>query len=124
MSQFVQGCDVEAILAALDSLEASRTQQKNDLFVNAYPGIVRAIVRNVPQKKILIELERLGLKLHPARFKEMMNLEAALRDRRGERICCETCGAVLSPTAVDEAPSTQENSSQTGQPGDNAQVNA
>lgn len=98
------------LLKALDALQPGGQQKKDALFVEAYPGIVRAIVRKVPQKDILAALSCSGLKLHPARYKEMLEAERKRRDERGERICCETCGAVIGSPLVE----TQEDSSQGG----------
>lgn len=91
--------DASALLSALDALQPGQQQRKNTLFTQAYPSIVRAIARQVPQKDILATLSRSGLKLHPARYREMLEVEHKLRDERGEPICCEACGSLLHSVA-------------------------
>ena len=116
-NQHAQGTfvDIDAMLAALDALGPGKQQQKTALFSKLYPGILDAMMRNVPQKLILAELQRFGLKLHPARFKEMLAAEHELRDESGKSICCEACGAVRRPR--------QESSNQKVPPDDGAQGN-
>ncbi|WP_019139873.1 hypothetical protein [Noviherbaspirillum massiliense] len=87
----------EDLLTALDALHPAEQQQKHDLFAKAYPGIMRAIARKVPQKDILAALSRSGLKLHPVRYREMLAEEHKHRGENGERVCCEACGAALTP---------------------------
>jgi hypothetical protein len=95
MDQLVNKIDVDALLTALDALEPSMQQGKHAMFSKLYPSIVRALARNVPQKKIISELEQLGLKLHPTRFKTMLAAEAKALAERGNRVCCDRCGSVL-----------------------------
>lgn len=116
--------DADEILTALDALHPGEQQQKNALFAKAYAGILRAIARKVPQKDILSTLSRSGLKLHPIRYREMLEAERKLRDERGERICCESCGSVLRLPQASESPSARESVNQNGQLDDGAQADA
>jgi len=109
--------DAEDLIKALDALESGEQQQKSALFAQAYPGIVRAIARKVSQKDILAALSRGGLKLHPTRFREMLEFEQKLRDDRGERTCCTACGSVLQPLWIDKSPMVPDSSNQIGQSG-------
>jgi hypothetical protein len=113
--------DADELFTALDALQPSGQQQKHALFQQAYPGILRAIARKVPQKDILSTLSRSGLKLHPIRYREMLETERKLRDERGERIYCETCGSALDPMAAGDS-STQESPNQSSQLGDAIQA--
>lgn len=73
--------DVQAeaadIAAALRNLKPNRQHRKNQLFALLYPAISEMLNQNVTQKAILEALEEKGLKLHPSRFKELMQAEAA-----------------------------------------------
>lgn len=64
------------IATALRSLKPNAQHRKNQLFSLLYPVIVEMLEQNVTQKAILKKLEEMGLKLHPARFKELMAAEA------------------------------------------------
>ncbi len=66
--------------AALRSLKPNPLHRKQQLFTRLYPVIVELLASNVTQKSILEMLEGKGLKLHPARFKEMMAAEAKTRE--------------------------------------------
>jgi hypothetical protein len=91
----------DELLTALDALQPSEQRQKVSLFSQAYPSIVRAIARQVPQKEILATLSRNGLKLHPMRYREMLEAERKSRDDDGKMICCLSCGSVIVPQAME-----------------------
>ena len=99
----------DELISALDALQPGEHQQKSSMFAKAFPGILRAIARKGPQKDILSSLSRSGLKLHPVRYRAMLEVELKLRNEQGERICCETCGSVLQLPQVSEFPSAGEN---------------
>lgn len=61
---------------ALDALQASPRHQVADKFALLYPKILELRGRKVTQKAILEVLAANGLKLHPARFKELMDIQA------------------------------------------------
>lgn len=67
---------LETITHALRNLKPSSKHQKNILFSKLYPLVVDLIKANVTQRSILEVLEQNGLKLHPSRFKELMDAEA------------------------------------------------
>jgi hypothetical protein len=92
-------CNGDELLIALDGLQPADSQKKNEMFAKIYPGIVRAIARKVPQKDILDMLKSAGLKLNPVRYRMMLDAEQKSRDEKGERICCDKCGASLIPTS-------------------------
>lgn len=116
--------DADEILTALDALHPGEQQLKNALFTKAYPGVLRAISRKVPQKEILATLSRSGLKLHPIRYRDLLEAEHKLRNERGERICCEVCGSMLQLLQASESPSARESMNQNGQLDDGAQADA
>jgi len=64
------------IAAALRSLAPNEQHRKNQLFELLRPVILEMLEQKVTQKSILKKLEEMGLKLHPARFKELMASEA------------------------------------------------
>lgn len=67
---------VADIAAALRTLKPNPQHRKNQLFSLLYPVILEMLEQNVTQKSILEILETKGLKLHPSRFKELMDAEA------------------------------------------------
>ena len=67
---------LETIIHALRNLKPSAKHQKHILFSKLYPLVVDLIKAKVTQKAILEVLEQNGLKLHPSRFKELMEAEA------------------------------------------------
>lgn len=68
----VQAAD---IAAALRNLKPNHQHRKNQLFSLLYPVILEMLEQNVTQKSILEMLAMKGLKLHPSRFKELMEAE-------------------------------------------------
>lgn len=75
MSTYTNSGHTEAadIAAALRSLKPNRQHHNSQLFAILYPVIVELLDQKVTRKAILRTLEEHGLKLHPARFKELMS---------------------------------------------------
>jgi hypothetical protein len=90
----------DELVTALNALQPSEQRQKVSRFSQLYPIIVQAIAREVPQKEILATLSRKGLKLHPVRYREMLEAERKSRDKDGEVICCSSCGSEIAPQAT------------------------
>ncbi|HFF6191674.1 TPA: hypothetical protein ACGCHN_004309 [Stenotrophomonas maltophilia] len=67
----------DSIAEALRSLKPNEQHRKSQLFSLLYPVISDLLQHNVTQKSILEKLGEMGLKLHPARFKELMAAQAA-----------------------------------------------
>jgi hypothetical protein len=65
------------MVSALRTLKPNAQHRKSQLFSMLYPVIVELLENNVTQKAILELLQTKGLKLHPARFKELMAAEAS-----------------------------------------------
>jgi hypothetical protein len=82
------------LLDTLDALQPSTRCRKDTLFAAAYPGIIRAMARQVPQKDILAALRQCGLSIHPSRFRSMLEAEAQ-RHVNGDAITCAACGLPL-----------------------------
>lgn len=78
------------IANALRALKPNPKQQKEALFTALYPVIVERLQADVSQKSILELLAAQGLKLHPARFKELLAAEAKKR------------GTTMQPTTTNE----------------------
>lgn len=66
----------EDMAQALRALKPNPNHVKSQLFSMLYPVITELLEKNVTQKAILELLQAKGLKLHPARFKELMASEA------------------------------------------------
>lgn len=67
--------EADNIAADLRNLKANRQHRKNQIFALLRPTIREMLKQNVTRKAILKALEEKGLKLHPARFKELMAAE-------------------------------------------------
>jgi len=67
----------DSIADALRSLKPNEQHRKSELFSRLYPVISDLLKQNITQKSILEKLAEMGLKLHPARFKELMAAQAA-----------------------------------------------
>lgn len=93
------------LAAALEHADPNRKERKQALFREAYDLIVPAIARKVPQKVILAALEdKYGLKLHPARFRELLDAETERRKRNGDAMHCKTCRHPISPAKHNTMP--------------------
>jgi hypothetical protein len=90
------------MVAALRTLKPNRQRQTSELFSELYPVIAELLRSKVTQKAIIEQLAKDGLKLHPARFKELLAQEAKLRDEQGNRIRCDACGALSELKNVTE----------------------
>lgn len=62
----------ERIAMSLRTLKPNPKQQKEELFALLYPVINDLMNQGITQKAILAMLSKKGLKLHPARFKELL----------------------------------------------------
>lgn len=96
--------NTDQLIALLDGLQPSKQQKKTLLFQKLFPGIERALDRNVPQKTILVELQKMNLSLSMGGFRTLLENEKKLRIDNGERMQCETCGSTVSkskPTLAD-----------------------
>ena len=83
------------LLDTLDALEPSAQRQKDVLFAVAYPGIIRAMARQVSHKDLMAALKQCGLSIHPSRFRSMLEAEKQRRDVSGDAITCAACGLPL-----------------------------
>jgi hypothetical protein len=88
---------------ALDAMQPCEKRSHATRFSEVYPAVEHAISRGVTQKSVLAELQRFGLKLHPTRFKAMLDIERQQRDASGNRVCCDRCGAFLRASASHHA---------------------
>lgn len=94
--------DADWLIKQLDALQPGKQQQKNLLFQKLYPGIERALAREVPQKEILGTLESLGLHLSMGGFRSLLEAERKQRLEKGDGMRCEHCGTIL-PRSADMA---------------------
>lgn len=94
--------NAQRLIESLDSLQPSKQQQKILLFEKAYPAVERAIGREVPQKQIVEELEKSGLRLSMGGFRSLLEAERKQRKENGERVRCEHCGSNLPRAGHDD----------------------
>jgi hypothetical protein len=73
----MQQTSVERIAAALNSLKPNPKRQKEEMFTQLFPIIRERLKEKVTRAAILEIFEAHGLKLHPARFNELMQVEQA-----------------------------------------------
>ncbi|MBB5766518.1 hypothetical protein [Xanthomonas euroxanthea] len=66
----------ERIAMSLRTLKPNPKRQKEELFALLYPVITELMDQGITQKAILAMLSKKGLKLHPARFKELLEQHA------------------------------------------------
>jgi len=93
----IAAINTEEIIKGLNSLPTDNRTAAATKFAEFYPAIAQAIARNVLQKDILSFLSSKGLKLHPAKFKAMLEAEAKQHNALGDRIRCSMCNSVLAP---------------------------
>lgn len=81
-STAVRGHDMQAddrraqLAAMLDDADPTARERRDSLLHVGYDLIVQALARKLPQKMILVALkEAYGLKLHPVRFRELLEAE-------------------------------------------------
>lgn len=82
---------------ALEAALASRSSSVNSQFIEAYPDVEHFLRLELPQKIIIDQLNSAyGLKLHPKRFRELLQGERDRRSEAGEVLVCRTCGQTLN----------------------------
>lgn len=69
----------EAVLAELGALEPKSQHQASTKFAELYDMVEAKLSSNVSKKAVMQTLAKHGLKLHPSRFKELLEAE---RERR------------------------------------------
>jgi hypothetical protein len=83
--------------------ELARGGKKKDAdFKEAYPVIEQHLARKVSQKVLLDKFNAAyGHKLHPPRFRKMLEAERKRRSENGEDATCLTCGQQLPKVNAD-----------------------
>lgn len=72
------------------------------LNINDGQQTINADTRGVTQRAVLEALGRDGLKLHPAKFKKLLEEARAQRNENGEGLRCSSCGGVqMTPPATE-----------------------
>lgn len=74
----------EVIANALRKLKPTPRQQKEQLIAILYPDIVASIKSGVTQKQIRAQLASFDIKLHPSRFKQLMEAAAEAQPREAQ----------------------------------------
>lgn len=96
----------------LEATDSKKKHHEEGLFGEAYALIEQSLARNVPQKMIIEKFNAVyGLKLHPARFRQMLGEERSRRNQTGDLAKCKTCGHVLTPAGSPQ-PSTHATNDQ------------
>lgn len=80
---------------AISALQPREQYHVESTFSTVYPLVEQALARGVTQKSIIGELKSFDLKLHAAKFKELLEKERLSRDASGHRVLCVTCGVKL-----------------------------
>ena len=94
--------EADDLVSALRTLKPNAQHRKHLLFSLLYPVIVELLDNKVTQKSILEVLETKGLKLHPARFKELMAAEAKSLPAGKTPSPTAAIGTKTQPIAEDE----------------------
>lgn len=87
--------DFDRLAAAINALRPGKQQQKALLFQKLLPLIEQALAREVPQKVIVAELEKMGLPLSLGGFRSLLEAERKRRAEAGDAVRCEHCGSIL-----------------------------
>lgn len=95
--------DVDTLLQSLDALRPTGQRTLTTKFTALYPSIEQALARGVTQRAIVETLEQDGLKLHPAKFKKLLEQARAQRNQAGEGVSCPVCGSIQPTPAATEA---------------------
>ena len=66
--------NVDELIIAIQALRPVRNQAEEE-FARIYPAIKEGLAKGVTQKAILETLAMKGFKLHPQKFKKMLNAE-------------------------------------------------
>ena len=95
--------DIDALMTSLDALQPAAERATSTKFTALYASIERALARGVTQRAVMEALERDGLKLHPAKFKKLLDEARAQRNESGESIRCASCGCVQTMPSPNES---------------------
>lgn len=88
----IQGIDT--LMTSIDALQPTAERTIAAKFSALHPNIEQALARGVTQRAITEALKHEGLKLHPAKFKKLLDDARAQRNENGEGIRCPSCGGV------------------------------
>ncbi|MGJ7521738.1 hypothetical protein ACSFA0_14720 [Variovorax sp. LT1P1] len=97
-----EGHDV--LVKAVNALQPAGKRTIFTKFTALHSSIEQALARGVTQRAIVETLEQDGLKLHPAKFKKLLEQARALRHDNGEGLHCRVCGSIQPTPAATEAP--------------------
>lgn len=70
---------VARVKAALEALQPQPKHENTELISDVYEVLVRKMGQKVTRRDILKKLNEIGIKLHPAKFKELFDIEKAKR---------------------------------------------
>lgn len=80
----------------LQAIQPSSRRRNNEAFDEAYDEIEQRLAAKVPQKGILTAFNKAyGLKVSPAGFRQLLEVERERRQLSGEMPLCRSCGRPL-----------------------------
>lgn len=82
---------IEAIDAMMPDAEAQMAMDFAEIFL----AVKAAKDRGVPTRQIIESLKKKWPDLHHATFRKLFHAELAVRNERGERMCCIACSQPL-----------------------------
>lgn len=94
---------IDTLTASIDALQPADERTASVKFIKLFPNIERALARGVTQRAVMETLERDGLKLHPVKFKKLLEQARAQRNENGGSTCCPACGSIPVTSTATEA---------------------
>jgi hypothetical protein len=94
---------IDTLMKSLDALQPTGERTTAAKFAALYANIEQALIRGVTQRAVVEALERDGLKLHPAKFKKLLEEARAQHNENGDGIRCQACGGIQPTPSAPEA---------------------
>lgn len=102
----IQGIDT--LMTSIDALQPTAERTIAAKFSALHPHLEQALARGVTQRAIMDALERDGLKLHPVKFKKLLEQARTPRSKSEHGIRCPSCGGVQMTAPATEAQLDEE----------------
>ena len=102
MTTNIEPRGIDTLMKSLDALQPTGERTTAAKFTALYANIEQALARGVTQRAVVEALGRDGLKLHPAKFKKLLEEARAQRNENGDGLRCSSCGgAQMTPSATE-----------------------
>ncbi|QRY31833.1 hypothetical protein JVX96_00440 [Variovorax sp. PDNC026] len=72
MTPNIKPFDIDTLMKSIDALQPAKERTNAAKFTSLYPNIQQALDRGVTQRAVMEALEHDGIKLHPAKFKQLL----------------------------------------------------